>query len=225
MPHVKARNLTQKRFDMIEQTAISEEGDIVFTNSPLAGVPPQPEQGVYLIPKREIEKDIPIVTLLREVEAYRVVWSPDGKQIAYDVPNRSIYTYNLETRSILKVKPFGEFPTFSPDSKKLAYAGREPRTIYITSLENLDDTQTIAIDEKHTGIRQLKWSPDGQYIIYTTPKHTFAAPVNGGPHIKLFDQFTYRVSNFHWVSPKAYPVESTSRLTTIWAQLKAHNIK
>ena len=211
-PHEKARNLTQKRFDWIWDVDISETGDVVFTNEPI------PKEGVYLIPNRETQKPIPKVTLIREIEASNVAWSLDGKQIAYDIPGRSIYTFNIETRSILKVRHFGENPAFSPDGKKMAFFGREPRVIHVISLSNLNDTETIELEDRSAFV-DLKWSPDGQYIIYTTTKSNLAAPVNGGRHIKLFEQFPRAVS-FDWASPKGFPVEPKDKLTTLWGKLK-----
>ena len=102
-----ARNLTQKRFDFILDVDISEAGDIIFTNERILNEL-IPKDGVYLIPNYEIEKPVPKVKLVREVEAMNVVWARDGKQIAYDVPSKSVYTFNIETQSILKVNHFGE---------------------------------------------------------------------------------------------------------------------
>lgn len=215
-PHVKARNLTQKRFDLVLDVDISEAGDVIFTTELIHGEPPK--EGVYLIPNRETEKPIPKVTLIREIEASNVAWSLDGKQIAYDIAGRSIYTFNIETRSILKVRHFGENPAFSPDGKKMAFFGREPRVIHVISLSNLNDTETIELEDRSAFI-DLKWSSDGQYIIYTTTKSNFAAPVNGGPHIKLFEQFP-RAVLFDWASPKGFPVEPIDNLTTLWGKLK-----
>ncbi len=231
-PDVKARNLTQKRFDSVWYIDISEAGDVIFTNETVDGAP-LPKVGIYLIPNSEIEKPVPKATLLvSEDDIFgisRAIWAPGGKIIAFDRGTRpsEIYTLDIETRNISKISDFGKYPTFSLDGKKLAFVGGEPgsRVIYITSHVNLDDTETIEIEEGK-GCSHLKWTPDGQYIIYKTDTGFFAAPVNGDPHIRLSEDFNhlvwkkFRSPRWDWASPKGYPVEAKDKLTTLWGKLK-----
>lgn len=208
-PNRKPRNLTQKRYGSVLHVDISERGDVVFI-----------AKGIYLISKHELEKPVPTATLLREVKANSVIWSPNGKLIAYDIlHHRGIYTFNIETQEVLEISKFGRFPAFSPDGKKLAFVDIPfaiPQDIYVVSLDGPGDVATIDLEER-TDLLQLKWSPDGQYIIYTTAINTFAAPIQGGGHIKLFEHLPPSIQVFDWVSPNEqwYPVESQDKLTTL----------
>ena len=219
-PDEEARDLTQHRFDGIQDLDISENGDIIFTNYHTDGAPP-PKRGVYLIPNREIEKEVPKVRLLKEAEAVRAVWAPGGKMIAYDVDGgRGIYTLDVGLRKVSQISDFGRFPAFSPDGKKLAFTGPlfvEPQNIYGVSLDNPADQKTIE-PAIRSNISEIKWTPDGQYIVYNA-KGKFAAPINGGPHIKLFENIR-GLYEFDWASSKGYSVEPTRRLTTLWGKLK-----
>ena len=234
-PDVKARNLTQKRFDSVWYIDISEAGDVIFTNETVDGAP-LPKVGIYLIPNSEIEKPVPKATLLvSEDDIFgisRAVWAPGGKIIAFDRGTRpsEIWTLDIETQNISKISDFGKYPTFSPDGKKLAFVGETPKAIYVASLEDPDDIETIAIGEHKWG-SHLKWTPDGQYIVYNTDTGYFAAPVNGDPHVRLSEDFNHLVWRkfgsraWDWASPKGYPVEPANRLTTLWGKLKTDTIK
>ncbi len=219
-PDKEARDLTQHRFDEILDLDISENGDIIFTNYHTDGAPP-PKRGIYLIPNREIEKEVPKVRLLKEAEAVRAVWAPGGKMIAYDVDGgRGIYTLDVGLRKASQISDFGRFPAFSPNGKKLAFTGPlfvEPQNIYVVSLDNPGDQKTIE-PAIRSNISEIKWTPDGQYIVYNA-KGLFAAPINGGPHIRLFENIR-GLYEFDWASSKGYPVEPTGRLTTLWGKLK-----
>lgn len=219
-PDKEARDLTQHRFDGIQDLDISENGDIIFTNYHTDGAPP-PKRGVYLIPNREIEKEVPKVRLLKEAEAVRAVWAPGEKMIAYDVDGgRGIYTLDVGLRKVSQISDFGRFPAFSPDGKKLAFTGPlfvEPQNIYVVSLDNPADQKTIE-PAIRSNISEIKWTPDGRYIVYNA-KGKFAAPINGGPHIKLFENIR-GLYEFDWASSKGYAVEPIGRLTTLWGKLK-----
>ena len=222
-PDKEARDLTQHRFDGIQDLDISENGDIIFTNYHTDGAPP-PKRGIYLIPNREIEKEVPKARLLKEVGAIQAVWAPGGKMIAYDIEGgHGIYTLDVGTRKASQISDFGRFPAFSPDGKKLAFTGRlfvEPQNIHVISLDNPEDQKTIE-PAIRANISEIKWTPDGQYIVYYA-KGLFAAPINGGPHIKLFENIG-GLYEFDWASSKGYAVEPAKKLTTLWGALKINN--
>ena len=219
-PNKQARDLTQHRFDGIQDLDISEDGDVIFTNYHTDGAPP-PKRGIYLIPNREIEKEVPKARLLKEVEAAHAVWAPGGKMIAYDIEGgHGIYTLDVDTGDVSQISDFGEFPAFSPDGKKLAFTGTpfvEPEDIHVVSLDNPEDQKTIE-PEIRSPIGEIKWTPNGQHIVYNA-EGLFAAPINGGPHIKLFENIR-GLYEFDWASSKGYSVEPTGRLTTLWGKLK-----
>jgi len=223
-PDKKARDLTELRFDIIWHIDLSESGDVLFTNYHSGGVPP-PKRGIYLIPNEELEQEIPKARLLKEVEATRAVWSPGGKLIAYDHEwGHGISTLNVETGEVSWVSDFGRSPIFSPDGKKLAFADQsflEPQNIYVVSLEDPEDRKTIKPAVQSPNISKIKWTLDGRYLLYYVGnKGHFAAPVTGGPHIKMSADHHVSFNNFDWASSKGYRVEPIGHLTTLWGKLK-----
>lgn len=104
---------------------------------------------------------------------YSPAWSPaPGRQIAYISlrdGNPEIYIINLgqvdEDRAIrLTNSPFSEdFPTWSPDSKTIAYSARGDglEAVYAKSAE-LASAQPVTIGQG----RQPTWSPDGRSLLF-----------------------------------------------------------
>ena len=229
----KARDLTQKRFDTIWDIDISHAGDVVFTNYPTGNRVPEPPYGIYLIPREELKTGLPNAQLLRETDAIRVKWAPDGTQIAYDVVGGDIFIYNTVTRGPSRgVAQHGYYPVFSPEGNRLAFVHKflaDATAINIISLEHpRRRLKTIALGE-HSAFIALKWAPDGQALVYTVygPDnlyHNYVAPLDGGPHEEILTIAGQGVPMFDWTN-SAYAVEPTNRLTTRWAQLKQRNSK
>lgn len=222
-PHVKARDLTQKRFDEVWHVDISEAGDVIFTNMLMNAHPWPIKEGIYLIPNNKLDKLAPKATLLVEnFPASSIVWSPVGKVIAFvsSETRKGVYTFDIEAPKFSEIGFGGRSPTFSPDGKKVAYPFGL-RTIVIVLLSDLDDEDSIFLEQK-SAIRELKWSPDGQYIFCTTSKNTFGVPVNGGDPVKIFEQFDRGVSFdwTDWTNIREYSVEPKDKLTTLWGELK-----
>ena len=232
----KVRRLTSDIFNDLLDIDMSPNGDIIFTNTFRRNNLPV-KDGIYLIPHHELNKAVPRITLLKETDARRVDWSPNGKQIAYDTAD-GIYIFNLETEKSIKVPGGGRYPAFSPDGTKLAFAhyalGEDvPREIRVTSALAPGARQRFKLIE-HSSFYDLKWSPDGKFIVYSVfidnhgDRH-FAIPFNGGPYeeILTIDPGNDRIKSiqrFDW-APSAYAVEPTNRLTTLWGKLKTENTK
>ncbi len=211
----KARNLTQKQFEEVWDLDISINGDIIFTNVP-TGENPLAKTGLFLIPNNEIKKQVPKIKLLKEIEARELVWAPDGDQIVYST-REGIFTLDIATRRIKRISKFGWYPTFSPDGKKLAFV--KTSLVHVISLEIPHGREKIIPLRGGVSFGGLKWSLDGEYIFYATSKNNFAAPVNGGVHVEVFEQFENGVS-FGWTNSRGYSVEPKDKLTTLWGELK-----
>jgi len=231
----KARNLTKGLFDGVSDVAISKNGDVVFTTGFLE--PPE-AQGIYLIPNRELKRNLPAATLLKRVSAFRVEWAPNGEEIAYST-NYAVFLLNLLTRESLQISREGTAPAFSPDGKKIAFAHafrHEPRDnhlsiVSLATLQPLARIKVKALPDNAAGWFGLSWSPDGQYLIYTTftenfhSFHNTAVPIAGGPQERIFEGLSPdSVPEFDWTHT-AYAVKPTNRLTTLWGKLKQHNFK
>ncbi|MCY3550987.1 MAG: hypothetical protein OXH39_11060 [Candidatus Poribacteria bacterium] len=230
----KVRDLTRQQFSLIWGLDISQNGDIVFTHERTG---PAPATGIYLIPKHELKKLRPKVYLLKEGEAYTVEWSSSGKHIVYSTSD-GVCILNILTQEVLQISRDGGYPAFSPDGRYLAFANRAfahgrwatTYTISIVSLTGRPNLKAIETQEAQGGYFNLKWSPDGQYVVYTIrwngTYRNFAAPINGGPHEEFLDEYEEGVWLFDWTQTDvAYAVEPTNRLTTLWGKLKQQDLK
>lgn len=225
----EARNLTHQHFEEVLDVSISAQGDVALTN--MLSEPPE-VRGLFLIEKEEIEHWQPKVKRLKRGEVFSLDWSPDGTQIAYE-NNNGIFLFNLLTRKTVRLRSRrGEFdPTFSPNGKYLAFLRKKSNAadadkIIVISLVSLQTVKTI-VPEDHTHLNGFNWSPDGQYIIYTTPGagklkklyHNWAAPLSGGASHTFLNISKKGVFIFDWTRA-VYVVESTHKLPLLWGQLK-----
>ena len=191
-----------------------------------------------LMPPRDVLS--PRVERIKGVEAQHVTLSPDSKYLAYDTLS-GVYLMKFDTGEVLRVSIGGSMPIFSPDGTKLAVMYRRLHLfgfgfdLDIYSVPSLKLLKTI----KSFNIRlilfpdiiDLKWSPDGEYIVYTTknrlsgnqniPYYHYAIPYNGGEQIRLLEIFENRVPKFDWTRAESvYPIEPKNRLTTLWGKMK-----
>ena len=228
----KMRKLTHNRVENVFDIDISPNGDIVFVNSLIHERDPLPKDGIYFISHRELNKAVPKITLLKEVIAGHVVWSPDNEHIAY-TSSEGVFIFNIKTEKTLHVSQVGSTPVFSPDGKKLAFSARgwgflerEAREIRIVSFPTLRPLRTIKGLIKHTTFESLKWSPNGKYIVYSAYDeqgiHHIAVTLSRGQHEEILNEID--VDKFDW-SSAAYAVDPENRLTTVWGKLKTENTK
>lgn len=234
----KARKLTHNRFEDVYNIEISQNGDIVFVNSLIHERDPPPKKGIYFISHRELNKAVPKITLLKEVNATNIAWSPDGKQIAYDTAE-GVFVFDIKTEKTIHISKVGSMPVFSPDGKKLAFSSVRLHSfvkiadeIRIISLHTLRTWRTIRELQEHSYFLGLKWAPNGKSIIYQirgrdnrglTLHCNIAVPLSGGVPEKL-DGMSNRYYIFDW-SSRAYSVEPENRSTTLWGKLKIENTK
>ena len=229
--HLTEKNLTQRQYNEILCADISRNGDVVFTNYPFSHKAERAVEGLYLLQNHEIEKRHPQAELLFPAwGGGDVDWAPNGKEIAFSTAD-GIFLMDVFTRKVSHIIRNGKGPAFSPDGKHLVFATFTiPSKLGILSLTEPHNIKYIEVEDG-TFPRDLTWSPDGQYIVYTlfdafvnTRYSNFAVPVAGGPSKRILEMYDGGVSPFEWTNV-SYAVEPANRLTTLWGKLKQQDLK
>jgi tricorn protease len=122
-----------------------------------------------------------------------VSWSPDGRWVAY-ISDRSgedeIYLspqdgQGKEQQITSGYKGFKFPPTWSPDSKKIAWADKDLRLWYL----DVSDKKQVEVDRaKFAEITNYSWSPDSKWLSYDRPEE------NGNSIILLYSLVDKRVT-------------------------------
>ncbi len=230
-PSEPARNLTQQKHESATHVDISKDGDIVFINS-VTGEDEDPHNlpdvGINLIRHSELHKNTPKIKLLVSPKSnpHSATWSPDANHIAYGIvpmpgfnlPDVGVYIFDVNSSRVTKISDTGYSPTFSPDSKKLAFHLRDK--IILTEPREWASQHIIPLDIRAGG--DLKWSPDGKYIIYGTfGLGPVATNLVDSSQTILFERSDRLIwITFDWVHTEAYPVEPAGRMIIPWGTLK-----
>ncbi len=223
--------LIQNEIEYGTHIDISPSGDVVIAGRPTSG--DILKEGIYLIRRSEIGKQNPKIILLKEIDiVHNLDWAPNGKQIVHG-STKGVFILDVDTKNETRISRQGKNAVFSPDGKKLAFSYSNNltgiRQIDIISLDTLQPLRTIKDLFVHSSFSGLRWTQDGEYLIYTvfvihlfeqpTPRHNIAIPVNGGTHERILDAYQRGLSVFDWINP-AYPVEPVNHLTTLWGKIK-----
>ena len=219
-----ARNITQGNFKIIYDISMSVKGDIVFTN--MLSFPPS-SVGIYYISNNELAKNQPKIERLEKVAAYSVDFSPDGKQVVF-ANHDSIFIKDLQSGKLTRLIQGGSLPTFSPHGRKLAYVnslGRQATILSIISLGNLPEKKRFYLKE-HFSFVDLKWSPDGKYLMYTVENidrqtySIYSVSVEDGSQEKVLDELGGHYIIYDWTEA-VLPVHPAGLITTTWGNVKA----
>ena len=122
------------------------------------------------------------------------VWSPNGRQIAYDSApvagkTSDIFVMNEDGSEKRRVAQ-GKYPQWSPDGRKIAFMsdkGVEEQlpsqsNIYIVDVNGKNQRK---LTNSETYKRPLSWSPDGSKILFSSGEDICIMDSNGGNQINL----------------------------------------
>ena len=235
-PEKRAINLTHNRFERVSDVDIDAKGNVLFTNAIVEGEPPPKEPGVYFIAVEELDKPEPDIEVLQRAAAHRVVGLPSGKAVAYDT-DVGVFLYDRSTQETQRLCRYVLFPAVSSDGELIAFAylsswtGTSASEIEVVRLEMMRERQ-IVDPIAHANFIDLKFSPDGAYVVYTiygghfffpnTITQTLAVPLDGGPAFNTLEIHAEGIAKFDWWNV-SYAVEPAKKVATLWGQLKAGN--
>ncbi|HMH05250.1 MAG TPA: hypothetical protein VK579_01090, partial [Terriglobales bacterium] len=124
---------------------------------------------VFTVPAKE--GSIRNLTRTPGIREKSVAWSPDGRWIAY-ISDRTgedeLYVspqdgLGKEQQITIGYRGFKYAPTWSPNSKKLAWSDKDTRLWYV----DINDKKQVEVDRgKYGEILNYSWSPDSKWLAY-----------------------------------------------------------
>ncbi|MNK17958.1 Prolyl tripeptidyl peptidase precursor [compost metagenome] len=104
-------------------------------------------------------------------------------------PKIALYSINLKT-AVVKLLADGDFPTINPDSKTIAFIGKDQ--IWSVPIDGSSAAKILFYARGSS--RALQWSPDGKKLAFASRRTTHS-------FIGIFEQGN---KNIQWVSPSFY---------------------
>jgi hypothetical protein len=131
-----------------------------YDNSRMVVLSPPGSKLQLLELKSRLVQDIPIEDLSNQVWVTSQCWSPDGKQIAYQSMNGSVFVYDLGKRTSTRLAK-GTGATWSPDGNWIAFQDGDTYCAIHPSGEGRRE-----LFHKTRATPGLYWSPDSRFVAY-----------------------------------------------------------
>jgi TolB protein len=115
------------------------------------------------------------------------VWSPDGRQIAFDRQDDGynwIYAVNQDGTALRRLTPnFSWHPAWTPDGR-ISYV--HGRGIWIMNADGSDKRLLVRAEMQLNDPAPLAWAPDGSQLAFTTETALWVVRADGTGRRKLF---------------------------------------
>ncbi len=138
------------------------------------------------------DRSLPIEGL-PEPDVRDPAWSPDGARIAFvnawvqDGEGGRVWSVAAEGGAPTPVTPEGMgalAPAFSPDGERLAFLARDPAgrwQVWVISTTGASTSEPRRItDHRDVAPTRVRWTPDGDALLYSADGGLWTAPVGGG---------------------------------------------
>jgi len=100
--------------------------------------------------------------------------SPDGKWIAYDDNNQTLWVLEVATHRQRKISPLQEGivdMAWSPDSRYLAYSAIARNTFVQIQLYDVQSNRSTPVTSDRVNSVNPAWAPDGSFLYFLSDRH------------------------------------------------------
>ncbi len=135
------------------------------------------EDELYVVPQ---DGKGPAIQLTHNGDTYKYTpsWSPDAKKLLWGDKNNRLQFVDIDSRQVTLVAqaPAWEITEYSwsPDSKWIAFARPEEKTMTTIQLYGLDTRTTVAVTDGWYSSGEPVFSADGKYLFFVSER-TFTA--------------------------------------------------
>jgi Tol biopolymer transport system component len=166
----------------------SPDGDALL----VGGVSSETGNGLHTI-----DIDTGQVTLVKQEPDKHVrnaTWSPDGKSIVYAVPDKGILRFELETGEITSLFERSLAFDLSPDGRWVAFWW-ERESLMVMPSTGGKPREIVRPEQSRssTNITFVRWTPDGEYLLYSHGDQLRKVSVETGLHRQIGPVMPYLI--------------------------------
>jgi tricorn protease len=163
------RNLTNTSGVHERDSKWSPDGKWIGYISDLSG-----EDEIYIMPQDGNSEPIRITTN-GNVYKYQIYWSPDSKKLLWSDRQQQLQYVDIDSKIITKVAEATAWEiteySWSPDSKWIAYAKPEEKSMQVVYLYSLESEKTIPVTDGWFSSGGPVFSSDGKYLFMISERN------------------------------------------------------